>query len=78
MTALARKWCPANIHSRGLDPRNLMTPPAHCQCDRLVAAVHEALEEQLQALEKLPLEYPTEPAAIALPRMIAALRGGTG
>ena len=40
-------------------------------------ARREALEEQLHTLERMPLEYPTEPAAVALPRMIAALRGGT-
>ena len=49
-TRLAARWCPADIHTRGLDPRNLTTPPTHCQCDRLAAAVTEALEEERKAI----------------------------
>ena len=71
VTVLARKWtdgCP-HIYPEWDESKSA---PLCC----LKAAVREALEEQLQALERMPLEYPTEPAAVALSRMITALRGG--
>ena len=66
VAARARKWCPGH--------GNRKFGPGMCECDRIAAAIREALEEA----EKRLLSKPAgDKAWWVASDAVAALRGGT-